>query len=267
MAILTSGASQLKSSHWYDHEGNPVHRLPKASGEGDRATTIKDAARLHLLPSVTNILGTLDKPGLMQWKVNQCLQAADENPRQKDEPVEYWTKRIQDLAYKQVEVAADLGTRIHHALESCFDGSPIEPEILQYVQPVLDWLKQTGISISDREKRIVNLMEGYAGTSDVFFTFGKTGIGILDYKTKKTKVGEKVDSYLEHKAQLSAYAAVQYGTDRLDEVLAANLFISSTEPGRIEIVKCTSVRAHYETFLALCQVWRAVKGYDPRVRA
>lgn len=264
MAILTSGCSQFKNSHWYTREGEPAHRMPKASGEGDRSTTIRDAERLGLLPSVTNILGVIAKPALERWKVEQALYAADKNPRGDVEPVEYWVKRVQDASWQQVEDAADLGSKVHHALDAAFDGQAVAPEMQAYAQPVLDWLSAKKLQITHRENRVVSLVHGYAGTTDVLFTWGKNGRGILDYKTKKTEPGKKVESYLEHKAQLSAYAAAFYGEDALDDVLAANLFISTTEPGRLEVVKHESVREHYEVFLAMCQVWRVVKGYDPR---
>lgn len=264
MATLTSGHSQIKAAHWYDREGNAAHRQPLARGDGDRVTTIRDAVRLGLVPSVTNVLGILDKPGLAKWKVDQVLRAADSNRRQEAEGLEYWMRRVQDAAFQQVEDAADLGTRIHAALDTAFDGRAVEPELQPYVLPVLEWASERGIRSVARERRIVSLAEGFAGTADFLFEWGQGGIGILDFKTKKTKPGERVDSYLEHKAQLSAYAGGFWGADRLDDVLAANVFISSTEPGRIEIVKHTAVRESYELFLHLCAVWRVIKGYDPR---
>ena len=65
MAILTRNA--VKSAHWYSRTGEPMHRIVKADGSGDRATTINDAKRLKLLPSVTSIIGILVKPALETW--------------------------------------------------------------------------------------------------------------------------------------------------------------------------------------------------------
>jgi RecB family exonuclease len=103
---------------------------------------------------------------------------------------------------------------------------------------------------------------------DALFTwgdgFGK--LGILDFKTKKTKEGEKVEAYDEHVLQLAAYAATHYGAEYLQHVVAANLFISSTEPGRLEVVKHDKARLveAYEAFTQMCAIWRFRKGYDPR---
>ena len=265
MAILTSGQSRIKTSHWYRADGVACHTMPKANGDGERITTIKDAKAQKLLPSVTNILGVLDKPALTSWKIERHLETADKNPRQPDEPVAFWKKRIGDLAYQETADAADLGSKIHAAMERVFDGQPVPEEYIPYLSPVTQWVSTTGILVTAREKRLVNVREGYAGTADVLFTWdnGK-GMGILDYKTKRTKPGEKVEAYNEHKRQLAAYAAIAYGAENLDQVLAANIFISSTEPGRMEVIKHTNLQGHYETFLHLCAIWRDEKQYDPR---
>jgi len=91
-------------------------------------------------------------------------------------------------------------------------------------------------------------------------------MGILDFKTKRTSPDEKVTAYDEHVLQLAAYAATHYGADYLDRVVAANLFISSTEPGRLDVVKHDKAKLveAYEAFKQMCAVWRFRKGYDPR---
>jgi hypothetical protein len=93
---------------------------------------------------------------------------------------------------------------------------------------------------------------------------GKGGKGILDFKTKKTEPDKPVDAYPEFGMQLAAYAATQYGPNALPDVLAANVVISTTEPGRIEIVKHENLAALYGCFLSACEIWRFLKGYDPR---
>lgn len=265
MAILTSGIAAVKSAHWYTRQGEPAHRQPKAKGDGDRNTTITDARKLGLLPSVTTILSILDKPQLTEWKINQALDAANSNPRGPDESVEYWSKRIKDLAFEQVSEAADLGSSIHNALDLAIRGEEWDQnQYAPYVEPVLAWLKDKQLKIVATEQRLVHLDVGFAGTSDVLFTYGKNGIGVLDYKTKKTTPGKALDSYLEHRIQLAAYAAAYFGEDKVADALCANLFISSTEPGRMEVVKVENPLEYWDAFKSLCHVWRVTKGYDPR---
>jgi hypothetical protein len=269
MAIITK--SVMDSSHWYSLDGKPVHTQPTKDGEGQRATTLRDARKLALLPSVTSIIGILDKPQLTRWKMREVAKAAIAIPGpQGDEPVERFADRAIEAAMSQVGEAADLGSRIHAAIENLMRGGAEEPseELKPYVKPVLEWMRQVGVKVTHSEIVLVNAVHGFAGRVDALFTwgdgFGK--LGILDFKTKKTKEGEKVEAYDEHTLQLAAYAATHYGAEHLQHVVAANLFISSTEPGRLEVVKHDKGKlvAAYEAFCQMCAVWRFRKGYDPR---
>ena len=89
------------------------------------------------------------------------------------------------------------------------------------------------------------------------------GIGILDYKTRKTKPGEKVEAYDNQAMQLAAYGATYWGEENLPRLLAANVFISTTEPGRIEVVKHPDVLRDWQAFKLVASLWRYQKGYDP----
>jgi hypothetical protein len=65
MAIITKPSTN--GSHWYALDGKPVHTLPTKDGDGVRPTTIRDARKMGLLPSVTNIISQWDKPQLTRW--------------------------------------------------------------------------------------------------------------------------------------------------------------------------------------------------------
>ena len=269
MAIITK--SVMDSSHWYSLDGKPVHTQPTKDGEGQRATTLRDARKMMLLPSVTSIIGILDKPQLTRWKMREVAKAAIAIPGpQGEEPVERFADRAIEAAMSQVGEAADLGSRIHAAIENLMRGGAEEPseELQPYVKPVLEWMRQVGVKVTHSEIVLVNAVHGFAGRVDALFTWGDAfgKMGILDFKTKKTKEGEKVEAYDEHALQLAAYAATHYGAEHLQHVVAANLFISSTEPGRLEVVKHDKAKlvAAYEAFCQMCAVWRFRKGYDPR---
>jgi len=265
MAVLTK--NQIKAGHWYAVDGTPMHRLPTADGAGERITTIRDAKRLGLYPSVTSVLGILAKPGLETWKLNQVALATLRAPRQENESDEYWCSRVRDVAFEQVEQAADLGTEIHGALESVMAGDTYAPEMAVYVEPVVKWKREAGLLIMEREVRLVNTAHGFAGTSDVMFRYGENGIGILDYKTRKTVPGKPVLAYEDQAMQLAAYAATYWGEENLDRILAANVVISTTEPGRMEVVKHRDLLRHWQAFQMVAALWRYLKGYDPRAVA
>ncbi|MDD5706540.1 MAG: hypothetical protein PHR35_11485 [Kiritimatiellae bacterium] len=262
MAVLTKNV--IKAGHWYLPDGTPAHRMATADGGGERVTTIRDARRLGLYPSVTSILGILAKPGLETWKLNQVALATLRAPRQEGEGEEYWCNRVRDVAFEQVEEAADLGGAIHAALELAMDGHEFDPDMEVYVAPVLAWKEKTGISIVEREFRVVNTAHGFAGTADVFFRYGDNGIGVLDYKTRKTQPGKPVGAYEDQAMQLAAYAATYWGEENIGRVLAANVFVSTTEPGRMEVVKHPLPQRDWEAFKLVAAMWRYVKGYDPR---
>jgi len=68
------------AAHWYQRDGRPLHTVLSAKGE-PRPTTLRDARKLNLLPSVTNILGIIAKPELTAWLQEQAVMAALTLPR------------------------------------------------------------------------------------------------------------------------------------------------------------------------------------------
>ena len=132
-----------KSQHWYDRDGNAVFEVPKAKGGGTRPTTIADARKLNLYPSVTTVLSVLAKPSLDDWKLQQVAERAYSNPPQDGEEPSSYSRRIIDGAFEQVGEAADLGTRIHAAIEAHFKGEPVPDEMQVYVRPVVGALERT----------------------------------------------------------------------------------------------------------------------------
>jgi RecB family exonuclease len=145
------------------------------------------------------------------------------------------------------------------------NSEPFNETLRVYVNPVLEWKRETGIVLTERELTLVNKVEGFAGTADVFFRYGQNGIGILDYKTRKTKPGEELQAYDGQAMQLAAYAATYWGEEALDRVLAANVYISTTEPGRMAVVKHADLRKHWEAFKISASLWRYLKDFDPRI--
>jgi hypothetical protein len=264
MAILTDTKQKSQGSHWYSLEGEACHQIAKAKGDGMRNVTVTDARKLGLFPSVTNILGVIAKPGLDKWKLQQVAKAAFNRPPDGKESAEYFTDRIIESAFDQVVDAADFGSRIHDALEKIFEGEPVEEELLPYVQPTLDWKREKGLTFTHREITLVNAGEGYAGRCDVIAQGKKGQLVILDYKTRKTKEGEKVTTYDGQGMQLAAYAVAHWGEAMLDKVTAANVFISTTEPGRMEVCKHDDLISEWHAFKAACLLWRKMKGFDPR---
>ena len=268
MAILSAKPKRGSGGHWYTATGEPRHTMPKANGDGERNTTLRDAKKHKLFPSVTGILGLFAKPGLDRWKQDQLLRIAYDNPVQDGESYERFADRCLLEHEKPVEEAADFGTRIHDAIEKYFEGFPVDDDLLEYVQPAFDWKQENQLRFIEREKMMVNLDHGFAGTVDIV---GKGPEGqnfIVDWKTRKTKKGVKVTSYDFQIHQIAAYGATYFGEDRMksEGIYGANCYLSSTEPGRFEVIKYSpdDLRDAWKVFKGVCEIWRSLKNYDPR---
>jgi len=242
--------------------------MPLASGSGERNTTLRDARKHNLIPSVTTLLGLFAKPGLERWKQDQLIRIAHENPPLDGESFEDYADRCLVLHEKPVEDAASFGTRIHDAIEKFFEGDPIDDELLPYVKPAFDWKQENQLRFIEREKTMVNLEEGFAGTVDIVGLGANQEKFVIDWKTRKTKKGVKVSSYDFQIHQIAAYAATYWGADAVDaeQVHGANAYLSSTEPGRFEVIKYSpsELKDAWGVFKSACAIWRSLKGYDPR---
>ena len=268
MAILQAKPKRGSGGHWYTREGKAKHTMPLAKGDGERNTTLRDAKKLGLFPSVTTLLGLFAKPGLERWKQDQLLRIAFDNPAKAGESYEGYADRCLVQHEKPVEEAADFGTKVHDAIEHYFTGQHIPDELLEYIQPALDWKQANGLNFIEFEKMLVNKDYGFAGTVDIVGLGGEGQKFIVDWKTRKTKEGVKVSSYDFQVHQIAAYAATYWGEDEVLNlrVHGANCFISSTEPGRFEVVKYSpeDLASAWLVFRSICSVWRSLKGYDPR---
>lgn len=262
MATLEN-KNDLSSSHWYTRTGQPAYEIKKAKGEGTRPATLRDARKHGLLPSVTTIFGIMAKPGLDRWKIGKAIEAALSTPRDDNEPDDRYHKRIRERSFEETSEAAKLGTRIHDAIDNAFDGIEPEEELKQYVAPTLEYLKTLNLSDIRREEVVVNLFDGYAGRVDLLARYGSTNI-VIDFKTKKTQEGVKITPFEFQATQIAAYGMAAFGT--LDRCIGANIFISTTEPGRIEtcVYKEEKLKSEYEAFIDMSSLWRFLKKFDPR---
>lgn len=228
-----------------------------------------DARRLNLIPSVTTVCGIMAKPQLERWKMTQVgLTAFDSRPSV-DESRDYYAKRVVSESMESTDEAASFGSAVHDVIEKTFaEGVAPPDEFKVYVDPVLGWFKEKELTFLEAERRVVNHARGYAGMADLIAR-GKGGqAAVIDWKTRKTREGQKVTPYDWQPEQIAAYAAAYWGeADVLAErVYGANVYISSTEPGRMEVATYApdQLKKHYETFLTICDLWRYMKNYDPR---
>jgi hypothetical protein len=192
-----------ENGHWYTKEGTPAYTTIGKTGE--RPTTLRDARKLGLLPSVTTINGMLSKAGLNSWLQQQVLLAALTLPRLPDEPEADWLSRVMQDSKSTGREAAERGTAIHAIIQGYFEQMymPEKPAYLDGIDKALAdaFGSQPWIS----EKSFGHPL-GFGGKVDLMAKpINGQGTGfVVDFKTKETDL-DKVDVYFEHEMQLAAY--------------------------------------------------------------
>jgi hypothetical protein len=124
-----------ESVHYYDRQGNPVYTVIGKNGK-ERDTTLADARKLDLVPSVSQIKDMAAKEWLTFYKMKQVLLAALTLPRSKDEPEDEYIKRIIFDSKQAGAEAAELGTRIHAAIQKAYECI-IDKEYEDYITRVI----------------------------------------------------------------------------------------------------------------------------------
>ena len=191
------------TGHWYTKDGVPAYTTIGKTGE--RPTTLRDARKEGLIPSVTTIISIMEKKGLSVWLQQQVLLAALTLPRGLEEPEDEWLKRVMQDSKATGREAAERGTAIHAIIEGYFEQMylPQKPAYLDAIDKVL---KETfGEQPWLAEKSFGHHL-GYGGKCDLMAKpINGQGTGfIVDFKTKDTDL-DKVDVYFEHEMQLAAY--------------------------------------------------------------
>jgi hypothetical protein len=186
-----------ESGHWYTKDGSPAYTTVGKTGE--RPTTLRDARKLGLLPSVTTINGQLSKAGLNSWLQQQVLLAALTLPRLDGEGEQEWLARVMQDSKATGREAAERGTAIHAIIEGYFEQvyMPEKPAYLSNIDKALS--DAFGEQLWLSEKSFAHNL-GFGGKCDLM---SKDGF-VVDFKTKETDL-DKIDVYFEHEMQLAAY--------------------------------------------------------------
>lgn len=235
--------------HWYTKDGKSMHFIVGKNGK-ERATTLRDARKLDLVPSVTEILNLLNKPALTNWLVNQAYMSALTLPKNEGETIDDFKKRAEIDAKKESIEARDLGSEIHQNIENAFLGKPYTKHE-KTVNSVIDYITELTGTNDFTPEVTFSSPAGYGGMIDL--------VGdnvVIDYKTKDFDDPEKVKGYDENCMQLSAYA---HGI-LMPDARKINIFISRNVPGLV---------AHHEwdvdyfdRFECLLKYWHITKQLD-----
>lgn len=232
--------------------------IAKSTGN-PRPTTLADARKLNLLPSVTTILKILHKQGLVDWLIEQACLAVLTTPKPAEEPLDAFVQRVlheERVQDQEAAAARELGTDMHNGLEALFNGEQIEDDLRPWIEPAYQHVKAMCPVTLGVEKIVCG--NGYAGKID-FIGNGEDTTWIIDFKTTK-KLPEK-GSWSEHRLQLAAYAMAHQciGAKR-----TGNLYISTVDCGKFVFHDNGDWLSDYECgFAPLVQHWQWATGYRP----
>lgn len=246
-----------ENNHWYYKDGRACYEVPRAKGDGMRPTTLADARKLNLVPSVTSILKCAARPGLEAWKATQLLQSALTLPKKPSETVDDYAKRVIEDSKEQGKKAAERGTELHAAIEIFASQNAIpDMQWAPHLAKLQQTLAQYGIGLSQgKPEHSFASPLGYGGKLD-----WHDNTTVIDFKTKGN-LNAKQLAWPEHCWQLAAYIEGVYG-EYTWKKRAINVFIGITD---------CEVKIHewsdedrlngWAAFQALLYFWQVTKNY------
>ena len=265
------------SAHWYQRDGVACHTVPSLKGE-PRPTTLRDARKLGLLPSVTNILGVIAKPELTAWLQEQAVMAALTLPRIAGETEDAFAKRVVADSQTTRDGAADFGTGFHHGAERVAQTLEVDPKhpAAEWLRHYRVWYQGNALALRWTEKVLIHPEGCYAGTADLLIEHPVHGLTLVDLKTMKMKSGGPcgrppvMTPYKTWCYQLAAYryallSSPGFDTTSGQPVKCMNLVVNSVEPSvPIEHVwSDAEMESGWQAFMAAHRLWVIEKNYDP----
>lgn len=237
-----------ESGHWYTRDGVPQYTVDAVKG-GQRNTTLRDARKMNLVPSVTTIINVAAKPALLAWMQQQVLYAALTLPRRPEETEKDYIDRIISDSKEQGRSAADAGTDIHASIQGYYEYKPTGKHQESVEACVAAIANHFGFHKWISERSFAH-EAGFGGKCDLF---SESGI-VADIKTKEFVATDKIDAYDEHLMQLSAYR-VGLG---VPNARCANVFVSRNSPGLVVIKEWSEedLSRGWEMFLHLLSFWQ-----------
>ena len=247
------------SAHWYTRDGMSAHTTTAANG-AERSTTLRDARKLNLLPSVTSVLGVLAKPGLEAWKQEQAILAALTLPRNHGEGDDTFATRVVADMQAQVEKAAGFGTAIHAAIEQvnvAGNTDSVLPEVKPWLDCYNQWREGSILRVLRSEETVIQA--GYVGRFDLLADHAEHGVCLIDFKTQNVKK-DKPNFYEAWGYQLAAYRhALGMNCHCLSLVIDSNKPAAPVE----KLWADDELDNGLEIFKAALEIWQRQRGYIP----
>lgn len=198
-------------------------------------------------PSVTTVLGLLDKSGPLTWWASGCacdfIKDHIEEIKNPDGPhvIDQLLKEAKAAFTKTGEKACDIGTQVHQAIEKYIKtGKDLSGKLMDEVQhgflAFLEWESKNHVVWERSELEIISTRYGYAGTADAIAVINGHRY-LIDFKTSKA-------IYDEYRMQLGAYRkgwndeyASLEGNTKIENVAVLRLDKESGEPEFKDLTK------------------------------
>lgn len=249
-----------EAGHFYTKDGQPAYEIENKSKPGTyRPTTVRDAKKLGLFPSVTTILKVIAKPGLDAWKLQQVLLASLTLTQMDGESLEDFAVRVMADSREQGLKAMELGTIIHGEIEKYFSGSPVLAEHKGRCEAV--------------ESAIYSVFGGQDWKAERSFAWPEFGYGgkvdlhsekyVIDFKTKDFDENNLPTTYDEHAMQLAAY---RNGLGVPDAGCAIVFVATKTDLVHIVEIRESEIERGWEMFKHALRYWQELKKYKPELK-
>lgn len=248
MSKLITSEHTSQQGHWYTKDGIAAYEIVGANGKL-RNTTLRDARKLDLVPSVTTIIACAAKPGLTNWLQDQMIMACLTTSREDGESESDYILRIKRDADEHSRIARERGTMIHAWIQGGFEGVELTEEANQYFMNAdreLD--EKCGKQNWVCEQPFAT--DCYGGKIDL-----ESDEYVVDIKTTEKDL-ETIKTWDEHSQQLGAY---DRGRGKKCGILYANVL---TKNARFILIPSSEIEKGLACFNALLLYWKAKNNFQ-----
>lgn len=216
-----------------------------------------------LLPSVTTVLGIIDKPALVGWASRTTAESIRTNLTPMvgkvltNEMLQEHVHVSKRYPSKVKADAGDFGTRMHEAIEQILNGREptIAPDIAQAVDSFRLWWESVDLEIKFTELHLASIKHGYGGGTDVVAMNRKTLTPVIcDWKSSN-------GIWDEMALQVSAYYHA-YWEMTGDQPESAWIVRLGKDRPEFEARKVEDIDGAFKAFLAALELWRRMKDVD-----
>lgn len=281
-------------SHYYEASGKPRYTITGANGK-KRDTTLRDARKLGLYPSVTEVKkAILCDTFLDGWLREQIAKFCFENQPMQDETEEEYAARAIYGGNHASRKACDFGNLLHNTAEQyALDRSIKIPfEVYPFWPELKAWFDENVLEVVHVELATTCQQFGIGGSIDMICVLKDIGLAIVDWKSQGVAIKTYKKEPLVRKVpvfypgwiqQLGLYSAMydiyasseelkqstatdfQRGIWDEDAPKCVSVVIDSKEPGFVKAKVWTDEERNegLQLGLACIKTWQIAKKYKP----